>query len=143
MSSYLLIFSNEKLVSGKKKGMRNEGWPIQKGCKLISKTKIWNNGLKGLKQQTSYSSVPLKQTDLLLDTLPRHGSRLTPKQLSSSSLLASLFLYFLSPSFGCAQCKIGLYPPPVKERKYKWAYTQGQLATASYITTDSVVYVFS
>ena len=110
MSSYLLIFSNEKLVSGKKLGMSNEGWPIQKGCKLISKTKIWNNGLKGLKQQTSYSSVPLKQTDLLLDTLPRHGSRLTPKQLSSSSLLASLFLYFLSPSSGCAQCKIGLVP---------------------------------
>ena len=46
----------KKLVLGKKLGMSNEGWPIQKGCKLISKTKIWNNGLKGLKQQTSYSS---------------------------------------------------------------------------------------
>ena len=44
---HLLIFSKEKLVLGTKLGMSNEGWPIQKGCKLISKTKIWNNGLKG------------------------------------------------------------------------------------------------
>ena len=30
-------------------------------------TKIWNNSLNGLKQQTSYSSVHLKQIDLSLD----------------------------------------------------------------------------
>ena len=64
---HLLIFSKEKLVLGTKLGTSNEGWPIQKGCKLTSKTKMWNNGLKGLKQQTSYSLVPLKQTDFLLD----------------------------------------------------------------------------
>ena len=29
--------------------------------------KIWNGSLKGLKQQTSYSSVHLKQINLLLD----------------------------------------------------------------------------
>ena len=30
-------------------------------------TKIWNSSLKGLKQQTNYSSVHLKQINLLLD----------------------------------------------------------------------------
>ena len=30
-------------------------------------TKIWNNSLNGLKQQTSYSSIHLKQIDLSLD----------------------------------------------------------------------------
>ena len=30
-------------------------------------TKIWNSSLKGLKQQTSYSLVHLKQINLLLD----------------------------------------------------------------------------
>ena len=34
------------------------------GSYLIT-TKIWNDGHKRLKQQTSYSSVQVKQTDLL------------------------------------------------------------------------------
>ena len=59
------------------------------------------------------------------------------------TFLASPFLYFLgSPPFytSCLlllvmPCtKYGLYPPPIKERECKWAYTQGQLTTASYIT---------
>jgi len=44
----------------------------------LIKTKMWNNGLKGLKQQTSYSSVPLKQTDFLLDT-PKTWEQADPK----------------------------------------------------------------
>ena len=46
-------------------------------------TKIWNDGLKGLKQQTSYSSVQLKLTDVFTrQTLSRDESSLTPKAAS-------------------------------------------------------------
>ena len=75
---------------------------------------------QGVKQQKSYSSVQLKQVDLQ-QTLSRHGSRLTLKELSSSSLLALPFLNFLSPPFGCPLCKIGLVPT-ISERECKWAY---------------------
>ena len=107
---HLLIFSKEKLVLGTKLGTSNEGWPIQKGCKLTSKTKMWNNGLKGLKQQTSYSSVPLKQTDFLLD---RHSQDMGAGWSQSGCLPHPCWLplfILLSPPFGCAQCKIGLVP---------------------------------
>ena len=36
-------------------------------CSYLIAIKLWNNRLQGLKQQTSYSSVQLKKTDLLLD----------------------------------------------------------------------------
>ena len=70
---------------------------------------MWNNGLKGLKQQTSYSSVPLKQTDFLLDT-PKTWEQADPKAAVFLIPVGFLVLYFLSPPFGCAQCKIGLVP---------------------------------
>ena len=56
------------------------------GSCLIT-TKIWSDGPKGVEQQTSYSSVQLKQTDLLL-VRPSQRSPLHP---SYRSLLASPF----------------------------------------------------
>ena len=64
---------------------------------LIS-TKIWFDGLKGLKQHTVISQFSSSRQNFY-QTLRRHGSRSTPKELSSSSwlLLASppFFFYFL------------------------------------------------
>ena len=75
--------------------------------------KIWNIfwtifGLKGLKQQTSYSSVTV-QADLSL--LNRHSQDMGTDQPQKSrschcSLLTSPLLYFLSPPFGCVLCNI-------------------------------------
>ena len=73
---------------------------------LIS-TKIWFDGLKGLKQHTVISQFSSSRQNFY-QTLRRHGSRSTPKELSSSSwfLLASPFYYFLSPPLSYAQCKM-------------------------------------
>ena len=75
--------------------------------------KIWNIfwtifRLKGLKQQTSYSSVTV-QADLSL--LNRHSQDMGTDQSQKSrschcSLLTSPLLYFLSPPFGCVLCNI-------------------------------------
>ena len=77
-------------------------------------------------------------------TLPRHGSRLTPKEFSSFLSIPLGFplsyFQFLLLAMPCA--KQDLYPPPINEREFKWAYPQGQLTIPSYITTSCVVYVF-
>ena len=118
----------------------------------LNTTKIWNDRLQGLKQYKSYSSVQFSsvqaERSFLRQAFPGHGSRLAPNKLSSSqSLLAFTLLYFPSPFFGCALCTIGLVPTTSQERGCTWAYAQGQLTTASYITgsvcmssRDSVCY---
>ena len=65
--------------------------------------------IKALKQQASYTSVHLKQTDLLLD---RHSQDMVTGQTQRSSLLplGFPFLYFTFPPFGCPLCKIGFIP---------------------------------
>ena len=70
---------------------------------------MWNDGLKALKQQTSYSSVHLKQANLLLN---RHSQDMGAGRTQRSSLLplGFSFLYFPFPPFGCPLCKIGLIP---------------------------------
>ena len=76
-------------------------------------------------------------------TLPRYGSRLTPKESSSSFffiLLGFPLSYFQSPPFGNAVCKVGLVPI-TNQRGYKWAYTQVYLTIVNYITVGWVVYV--
>ena len=98
--------------------------------------------LKDLKQQTSYNLVTAQAGLFFIrQTLPRHGSRPTPTR-SFQSLLASPFLYFPSPPFGCTLCKIELVLTTSQKRECKWAYVQGWLTIASYVTTVSVMYVF-
>ena len=72
---------------------------------LIAK-KIWSNGPKGVGQQTSYSSVQLKQTGLLLVW---HSQR-SPFHHSRQVLLGFLLLYFQFPPFGYTRFKVGLVP---------------------------------
>ena len=81
---------------------------------VLVMTEIWNDGLKGLKQQTSYNSVQLRQTDLYYQTLPRHGSRLTPRVIKKISLGFPLFILPISSFWLCPVQKQGLYPPPIK-----------------------------
>ena len=79
--------------------------------------KISNDGLKGLKQQTSYSSVQLNQTNLLLHThsqdmganQPRRSHPPCPSWLPPF-YTSRLFLLVVP----CAEQ--GLHPPPVKKR---------------------------
>ena len=57
-----------------------------------------------------------------------------------SPLYTSCLLFLVVP---CAN--IGLVPTTnqwINEREYKWAFVQGQLTNATYITADSAVYVF-
>ena len=53
--------------------------------------------------------------------LPRHGSRLTPKESSSDPSWLP-HLYILSPPFGCALCEIELVLTSNQERECKWSY---------------------
>ena len=48
----------------------------------------------------------------------------------------------LSLPFGCALYKVGLVPTTSQERECKQAYTQGQLASPSYVTAGSAMHVF-
>lgn len=53
--------------------------------------KIWNNRLQALKQRTSYSSVYLKKTDILLD---RHSQDMGAKRLQRSHCCANHSCFF-------------------------------------------------
>ena len=103
-------------------------------------TKILNDRLKGLKQQTSYSSIQHKQTDLLLH---RHSQDTGADQQQSSRPPVPLdFPLFILPGFSFWLCSVqNRLPTTSQEREYKWAYAQGQL-TAGYVTVASVVHVF-
>ena len=81
--------------------------PFLSSC-LIA-TKIWKKGLKGLKQQTSFSSARVDRS-FIRKTLPRHECRPTLKESVSPCLLAPLFLHFPSPSFCCALREIRFEP---------------------------------
>ena len=105
------------------------------GSCLIA-TKIWSNGLNGVKQLTSYSLVQLKQTDLLLHNQWRE-SRPAPKESSSFFLLiplAFLLSYFQPPPFGYSLCKVALV---LTSNQWK-----GMQMGIRYITVDYAVYVF-
>ena len=110
------------------------GWFISLPWFLSHCTNAWHSGPKRAGQQTSYSSVQLKQTDPLLVLME-----------SSSSFLAISFgfplLYIQSPPLGMVSAKQGLHPPPVNEMECKWAYAQGWLTIISYITASCIVYV--
>ena len=64
---------------------------------------LHNKNLKGLKQQTSYSSVQLKQTDLLLDRHSQHMAAGRPQRSHPPHsfwlppLYTSLFSFWLRP----------------------------------------------
>ena len=89
-------------------------------------TKIWRAGLNVVEQQTSYSSVQLKQTDLLL---VRHSPK-TPHP-SYQCLLTSPFILPVSSFWLCpVQSRACTH----QQRKCKWAYTQGRIKLSSYIT---------
>lgn len=86
------------------------------GSYLVA-TKIQSDGPKGTEQQTSYNSVRLKQTGLLLDT-------------STGVLLIFLINHaWLQPFrlLSSSQCKVELVSTTSNEREWKWAYTQGQV----------------
>ena len=97
---------------------------------LFCHNEIWNDRLKGLKQQRIYSS----NRQIFVETD-------TPKTWEQV-LLSYAFLYLLHLHFGCALCKIGLVPTTNQERKCRRAYTQGLLTVSTYIPMGSVVYVF-
>ena len=93
-------------------------WKCQVGLFLflsscLIATKIWSNGPKVLGQQTSYSSVQLKQTGLLLVW---HSQRSLPHP-SCQVLLGFLLLYFQVPPFGYTWFKVRLVPTT---SQWKW-----------------------
>ena len=46
----------------------------------LNTSKVWNNKLSSLKQQTSYSSVTAQEDkSFIKQAFPRHRTRLTPK----------------------------------------------------------------
>ena len=95
-----------------------------------------------LHNKSSYSLVQLKQIDLFLD---RHsqgkGAGWPQSNPPPCSLLASAFLYFPSPPFVRALCKLGLVLTTNRWKGMQMAYAQGLLTIASYITAGFVVYV--
>ena len=97
---------------------------------------------QGVKQQTSYSSVQLKQAYLLLDSTPEPWEQANPKGVFWWSLWASPFLYFLSPLLRCALRKMGLVPIISQWKGMQMGICSGQLTIASYVTASCVVYVF-
>ena len=106
---------------------------------LCNKNLEW--GSKGFKT-TDMLQLNYSRSRQIKQTLPRHGSRTTPKKLPLQFLLFSPLLHFPSVPFVCALCKAGLIPTTNQGRECKWAYAQGQLIVASYITTGSIAHVF-
>lgn len=71
---------------------------------LFCHNEIWNDRLKGLKQQRIYSS----NRQIFVETdIPKTWEQV---------LLSYTFLYLLHLHFGCALSKIGLGPPTRQER---------------------------
>ena len=73
----------------------------------FNKNLVWRT--KGFRTTDNYSSVHLKQTDLLSDRHSEDMGAGRPQRSCHPSfwfLLVSPFLYFLSPPFGDALCKM-------------------------------------
>ena len=87
-------------------------------------------------QKLQFSSVQFKQIDLFLD---RHSQDMGAgwPQIScpppNPSWLSPFYTFHLL-FFGCALCTTGLVLTTSQEKGCTWAYAQGQLTTASYIT---------
>ena len=93
-----------------------------------------------LRQQTGYSSS--RQIFYLTDRIV-HSLDVRTGQPQRVGHKPSWLPFLFSPSLlDSALCKIGFISTTSQERECKWAYTQGQLTVASYITTDSIVHIF-